>query len=157
MKTVLVRIADAAVVHNPGVLVTTVGSCVGIALRDPHAKIGALAHILLPSIEESTKKVLPLKFADSAIEITIDNMIKKGCSKNRIEAKIAGGASMFEFGLSTLKIGERNIGAVVDKLEECDIEILARDVGDSHGRTLEYYVETGVLHVKSALKGHKTI
>ncbi|MCX9015255.1 MAG: chemotaxis protein CheD [Candidatus Methanoperedens sp.] len=151
MTNVIVRIADSAVVHNPAVLVTIVGSCVGIALRDPGAKIGALAHILLPSIVGSKNKDVPLKFADSAIEITVNEMIKKGCSKKRIEAKIAGGASMFEFS-SSMKIGERNVEAVVNKLEEYNIPIVARDVGKNYGRTLEYHVETGVLHVKSALK-----
>lgn len=152
MTKVIVRIADSAVVHNPAVLVTIVGSCVGIALRDPRAKIGALAHILLPSIDESKNKDVPLKFADSAVEFTVNEMIKKGCSKKRIEAKIAGGASMFEFGLSSMKIGERNVEAVVNKLEEYNIPIIARDVGKNYGRTLEYHVETGILHVKSALK-----
>jgi len=153
MKKVPERIADSAVVHNPAVLVTTVGSCVGIALRDPSAKIGALSHIMLPCSNESKNKEVPLKFADSAIEITVDEMIKKGCSKKRIEAKIAGGASMFEFGISSMKIGERNVEAVVNKLEEYNIPILASDTGKNYGRTLEYHVETGILHVKNALKG----
>ncbi|MBE0521333.1 MAG: chemotaxis protein CheD [Candidatus Methanoperedenaceae archaeon] len=157
MNKIVVRIADYAVVHNPAVLVTTVGSCVGIALRDPHTKIGALAHVLLPCIGASGSRGTPLKFADSAIEITVNEMIKKGCSKKRIEAKIAGGARMFEFGLSSMKIGERNVEAVVGKLEEYNIPIIARDTGKNYGRTLEYHIETGVLHIQRALKDIKKI
>ena len=109
-EKIIVGIADVVVVHNPAVLITIdLGSCVGIALPDPVSRCGALAHILLPSIEESRNRDKPKKFADSCIEMAVDMMLKKGCSKSRLEAKIAGGASMFSFGDSDMKIGVRNV------------------------------------------------
>src|SRR5450759_1725317 len=105
-EKIIIGIADYVVVHNPAVLVTIgLGSCVGISIRDPVARFGGLAHILLPSIKESNNKATPLKFADSAIEIVVDSLLKKGCIKSRLEAKIAGGASMFSIGTNTMNIG----------------------------------------------------
>ncbi|VVB94838.1 Chemoreceptor glutamine deamidase CheD [uncultured archaeon] len=157
MEKIIVGIADLAVAHNPAVLVTIgLGSCVGISFIDPVAKIGALAHIVLPSIEQSRNRSDPLKFADSGIEKAVNMMIEKGCSQRRIKCKIAGGASMFSFG-ETMNIGEKNVEAVRWKLDELNIPILASDTGGNYGRTLEFYLESGVLIVKSAFKGVKEI
>jgi chemotaxis protein CheD len=157
MEKLIVGIADLVIVHNPAVLVTIgLGSCVGISLRDPVARVGALAHIVLPSIDEAKNKSNPLKFADSGIEMAIRKMLEKGCLRGRIESKIAGGASMFSFG-DNMNIGEKNVQAVIRKLEEMKIPILAKDTGGNYGRTIEYHVETGLLVVKSAFRGVKEI
>ncbi len=157
MEKIIVGIADLAVAHNPAVLVTIgLGSCVGISFIDPVAKVGALAHIVLPSIEQSRNRSEPLKFADSGIEEAVNMMIERGCSQRRIQSKIAGGASMFSFGES-MNIGEKNVEAVIRKLDEMKIPILASDTGGNYGRTLEFYLESGVLIVKSAFKGVKEI
>lgn len=159
MEKIIVGIADYAVAHNPATLVTIgLGSCVGIALRDPKARIGALVHILLPSIKDSNNTNNPIKFADSAIEIVIQEMCKKeGVFKKRIEAKIAGGASMFNLGGASLNIGERNVKAVLQKLEQEKIPIIAKDTGGNFGRTVEFHIETGLLIVKRAFKEIKEI
>jgi len=157
-EKIIIGIADYVVVHNPAVLVTIgLGSCVGISIRDPIARFGSLAHILLPSIKESNNKDNPLKFADSAIEIVVNSLLKKGCIKSRLEAKIAGGASMFSFGNSIMNIGERNVLAVKQKLKEMNIPLLASDTGANYGRTIEFNIASGVMSVKSALKGTKEI
>ncbi len=157
MDKIIVGIADLAVVHNPAVLVTIgLGSCVGISFLDPVAKVGALAHIVLPSIELSRNRDVPLKFADSGIEIAIQNMLKMGCLKNRIQAKLAGGAHMFSFN-ENMNIGEKNVEAVTKKLEEMKIPILDMDTGGNYGRTIEFHVETGLMVVKSAFRGVKEI
>lgn len=157
-EKIIVGIADLVVVHNPAVLVTIgLGSCVAISLRDPESRFGGLSHILLPSIKESNNKDNPLKFADSAIEIAVDRLLKKGCLISRLEAKIAGGASMFSFGENTMNIGERNVEAVKQKLKEMDIPILASDTGANYGRTVEFNIASGVMFVKSAFHGIKEI
>lgn len=157
MEQIIVGIADLVVVHNPAVLVTIgLGSCVGISFRDPITRVGALAHVVLPTITEARNRDNPLKFADSAIEVAIQKMLERRCLRSRIVSKIAGGASMFSFG-DNMNIGEKNVVAVIKKLEELKIPILASDTGGNYGRTLEFHVETGVLIVKSAFRGIKEI
>ncbi|MCX9026367.1 MAG: chemotaxis protein CheD [Candidatus Methanoperedens sp.] len=157
-EKILIGIADYVVAPNPAVIVTIgLGSCVGISIRDPIAGFGGLAHILLPSIKESNNKNTPLKFADSALEIVVDSLLKKGCVKSRLEAKIAGGASMFSIGTNTINIGERNVEAVKQKLKEMNIPLLASDTGANYGRTIEFNIASGVMTVKSAFNGIKEI
>ncbi len=157
-EQVNVGIAELVVMHNPAVLITRgLGSCVAISLRDPEARFGALAHIILPGIEQSNDKQHPLKFADSAIEIAVKQMLEKGCSKNRIVAKIAGGACMFHLENQIISVGAKNVGAVIHKLKEMHIPILASDTGGDHGRTVEFDIETGVVTIKTALQGVKVI
>jgi chemotaxis protein CheD len=157
-EKIIVGIADLVVVHNPAVLVTIgLGSCVAVSFRDPVAKLGGLAHILLPTIEESGNKDNPLKFADKAIEKAVEMMLQKGCVKNRIETKIAGGASMFSFKEADLQIGSRNVEAVRGKLGEMKLPIIASDTGGNYGRTVEFDIASGVMLVKSAFNGNKEI
>lgn len=156
-EKIIVGIAEFAVVHNPAVLVTIgLGSCVAISIRDPVARFGGLSHILLPSIEESSNKSNPMKFADSALQMVVDQLIKKGCIKSRLEAKIAGGACMFNFG-TAINIGERNVEAVKKKLKELKIPIVASDTGSNYGRTVEFNIASGIMLVKSAFHGIKEI
>lgn len=98
-----------------------------------------------------------MKFADSALEMVVDLLLKKGCAKNRLEAKIAGGASMFNIGGNTINIGERNVEAVKKKLRELNIPLLASDTGENYGRTIEFNIASGIMYVKSAFHGIKEI
>ena len=44
-----VGMADLNVCKSPdGITTLGLGSCVGIAIRDPVAKVGGLAHVMLP-------------------------------------------------------------------------------------------------------------
>jgi chemotaxis protein CheD len=157
-KPIYVGIAELVVTHNPTVLITVgLGSCVAISLRDPVIKIGALAHVVLPSITNSRNKENPLKFADYAIETSIHEMLSLGCKQWRMEAKMAGGACMFNFLSQKNNIGAQNVEAVIRKLEEMKIPIMASDTGGEHGRTVIFNIETGVMVIKSAFLGIKEI
>lgn len=157
-EKIIIGIAEFVVVHNPAVLITIgLGSCVAIAIRDPVARFGGLSHILLPSISESNNKSNPMKFADSAIGIVVDKLLEKGCVKSRLEAKIAGGASMFNISGNTINMGERNVEAVKKKLNELKIPLLASDTGSNYGRTVEFHIASGIMYVKSAFHGVKEI
>ncbi|HLV09715.1 MAG TPA: chemotaxis protein CheD, partial [Halanaerobiales bacterium] len=73
-----------------------------------------------------------------------------------ITAKIAGGAHMFNNGVDiNIQIGHRNIEAVCQVLNDMDIKIVAKDVGEDYGRTMEFYTEDGKVLVRSYKKGKK--
>ena len=80
--------------------VTTLGlgSCVGIAIRDPATGIGGLAHIMLPDSTEIRNNSNRPKFADTGIEDLVSEIVKLGGNRSRLVAKIAGGVQMFAFG-----------------------------------------------------------
>lgn len=135
------------------------GSCVGVAIYDPIAKIGGLIHILLPSIKELGPGHSRTKFADSGIADLVDEMIKAGASKSRLKAKMAGGATMFALSSNSpiASIGKRNVESCRETLASLGIELVAQDTGGNSGRTIYFDVETGNLRIKTVEKPEKII
>ncbi|NLM34182.1 MAG: chemotaxis protein CheD [Clostridiales bacterium] len=152
IKEIRVGIADLNVVSNPDRLITVgLGSCVGIALYDAVLKVAGLAHIMLPDSTQFTNVTNPFKFADSAIPILIERLKELGASLPNLQAKIAGGASMFSFSdkAMIMNIGSRNSEAVKATLERFNIPIIAEDVGGNRGRTMLLDSATGIVQIKT--------
>ena len=152
MQTLInVGVAQMQSSATPTVLRTILGSCIGICIYDKVKKSGGMAHILLPTRGASEKSE---KYADSAVPLLIDTLIKSGCKKENLSAKIAGGASMFKFtsNMSLAQIGEKNIEMTIKTLEENHIPIMALDVGGNAGRVIDFYLEDGRLKVRAGGK-----
>ncbi|WP_026509945.1 MULTISPECIES: chemotaxis protein CheD [unclassified Butyrivibrio] len=159
-QIIKVGMADLNICVSPdGITTLGLGSCVGIAVRDPVTKIGGLAHIMLPDSKEIKNNSNIPKFADTGIDELIKQVVAKGASKSRLVAKIAGGAQMFAFnsGNATMRVGERNVAATIKKLKELGIPILAQDTGNSYGRTVIFYPENGNFVIRAVGKPEKTI
>lgn len=159
-RVIKVGMADLSIAKEPDILTTLgLGSCVGIALYDPSTKIGGLAHIMLPDSTQIKNNENKAKFADTAIEVLVQQMVKEGVRRNKLVAKIAGGAHMFEFKNmdDMMRIGTRNVTAVIQILKEAHIPIIAQDTGENYGRTIELHTLTGVLRVKTIGHGVREI
>ncbi len=158
--SLIVGMADMNVAKDKGVLITLgLGSCVGIALYDPVAKIAGLAHSMLPDSKEIKNNINIAKFVDLAtIKLTKD-MISHGAQQSRIVAKLAGGAQMFAFGSTqqSMRIGDRNVEAAERMLRRLGIKILAKDVGKTFGRTVELHAQDGKFIIKTIEHGTYTI
>lgn len=153
---VVVGISDMNVTARPGVLITyALGSCVGVCLYDKITGISGLSHILLPDSSMCPNDGNAMKFADTAVQALIQRMESAGAQRIRITAKIAGGARLF--GGNCLQIGERNVAAVKAQLARLKIPLLAEDTGLDYGRTLEFHAADGVMIIKTALRGLKSI
>lgn len=150
-SNIVVGISDMKLARNEGMLVTyALGSCIGICLYDPVIKLAALVHIMLPvKLENSNDNVF--KFADTGIPETLRKMEVFGAVRNRIVAKIAGGARMFDIpGNGSLgNIGMRNIESVKQTLRVNGIRLLKEDVGANYARTLYFDCKTGNGVIKS--------
>ncbi len=153
-----VGMADLNICSAPDSITTLgLGSCVGIILFDSTKKIAGMVHIMLPDSTKIKNNENLAKFADTGIDALIDKLVRAGASKIRLVAKIAGGAQMFAFSSNNdmLRIGERNIEASKQKLKSLGIRLLAEDTGLDYGRTIEFFPETGELHIKSVGKSLK--
>ncbi|MBT9777829.1 chemotaxis protein CheD [Clostridium sp. MCC353] len=149
MDAVVVGIADGKTVKHPGKLVTyALGSCVGICLYDPLAKVAGMVHILLPYQKEAVNAKNSYKFADAGVLLLIREMEKMGALRSRMTAKLAGGAEMFQYAGAGTKIGMRNVQAAKEALRQAGIKISAEDTGENHGRTIWFSAETGELEVR---------
>lgn len=147
-----VRISDYKVASYPDTLITiALGSCVGIAIYDPKTKVGGLSHIMLPDSSLFKPPYKAEKFADLAIPQMVAE-IRKQTNTHTLVAKIAGGASMFQFSSQGEgeSIGERNIKAVIESLNELKIPLLGQNTGGNIGRTMIVDLDEFKVKVRNA-------
>ncbi len=159
MEPFKVGMAEYKVAPNPNVLTSIgLGSCVGIVLYDANKKIGGLAHIMLPRRDEGKERHNPAKFADSAIQIMLNDMMSAGATPAAIRAKIFGGANMFP-GVPTrtgMNVGQRNAQTVKEELAKRKIKIVAEDLGGTMGRTVVFDTTDGSVVVRDVRGGSRT-
>lgn len=159
-ETIKVGIAEAKLCKSPDKITTIgLGSCVGIALYTEDNDICGLIHIMLPCSEEIKNNSNRAKFADTGIKDLIQALEQKGLRKSALLAKIAGGATMFQFSEKSdmQSIGDRNVQAVKETLASYHIRICAEDTGADYGRTIVFDNETKKLIIRSAGKLEKII
>lgn len=154
MEQLVVGISDLKVGASADTLVTyALGSCVGICLWDPSARIGGLSHIMLPLSTLTPGDRNIMKYADTAIPELVRQMERRGAAKPRMRAKIAGGAQMFQVSgganSSMWQIGQRNVSSVVETLHKLGIPLMAQDVHDNYGRTVFFAPGSGIMTIKA--------
>ena len=141
-------------------LQTFVGSCVAICIYDSQAKVAGMAHVMLPKNNTSDQTPKPEgKFADVALRIMIERLITTGAKPNRLKAKMAGGANVFqnENKKTVFNIGLRNADTIRTTLEEKKIPLVSEDVGSTAGRWVSFDVNSSELTVKERTKGVRVI
>lgn len=122
------------------VLTTLLGSCVAACLRDPIAGVGGMNHFLLPGNCEGQGRSRSESYGLYLMEILINGLLKKGARRERLEAKLFGGARTVE-GLSD--IGAKNAAFARDFLKMEGIGYHGGDLGGAKGRRIEYWPHTG--------------
>ena len=156
-NSIVLGMADLMVVPAPVKLITLgLGSCIGLVVYDSFAKIAGMAHIMLPNSRGLSASEKVGKFADTAVPAIIEEMIKKGATRPRIKAKIAGGAQMFSLpGASAdfLTVGAKNVAETKIRLARMGIALIASDTGGNKGRTIEFSTSNWMLKVKTLGKG----
>lgn len=159
IATETISIGEWKIIQSSGSLRTCgLGSCVGVVLYDPIQKIAGMVHIMLPDSSKARKgKVNPYRYADTAIVFLSNQLKEKGAIL--LKAKLAGGAQMFRYAVKQefMQIGERNIEAVKEALTQLGIPIIAECVGGSSGRTIEFYLDTNHLIVRTVHQKEITI
>lgn len=156
MKQIVVRVADLRVAREGEELITIgLGSCVAIILHDVEARIGGLAHVLLPSPALARGSDRPGKVPQTAVPALLAEMTALGASAGRVTARLAGGASMFASltAPGAIQMGERNVVASRQVLAQHGLAIVAEAVGGGFGRTVRFRPETGRVEVSSVAHG----
>jgi len=153
---VIVRVADLRVGTGQDVLVTVgLGSCVAVLLYDPVARVGGMAHVLLPSPALSRADHNPAKFPQTAIPHLMELMTREGASPRRMTGRLVGGASMFASlaAPGTIQMGERNVVACRQVLYAQGIPLVGEAVGGDFGRTVKLRAADGQAEVLSVAHG----
>ncbi len=148
----VVDIADFAVSKDPrDTLVTySLGSCIGVAIWDPEARVGGLLHYMLPesSLSPDKAKANPAMFADTGVPALFRAAYELGATKKRLVVKVAGGSQLLDDN-GTFNIGKRNYVMLRKIFWKNGILIDKEDVGGSISRTLRLRCNEGRLTLKT--------
>lgn len=149
---VTIDISDMRVSNVTGETLVTysLGSCVGVTLFDPVARIGGMIHCMLPlsKIDLAKSKVQPHMFVDSGVTTLIMSVLSMGACKSNLIAKVAGAGS--PLGQEKIfKIGQRNYTVLRKVLWKNNILIKNEFVGGTSAKTLFLEMSTGRTWVKS--------
>jgi chemotaxis protein CheD len=124
------------------VLLTVLGSCVSACIRDPVAGVGGMNHFMLPQHKSGRwgDDLRSTRFGNFAMEKLINELIKAGCARERMEIKVFGGGNVTE---STNAIGSDNADFVLRYLAAEGLRCAAQDLGGTQPRRIHYYPATG--------------
>lgn len=155
MKLV-VGISDMKVSNKPDdVLITySLGSCIGVVIWDPEAKVGGMLHYMLPDSnldkEKATSK--PFMFADTGIPRLFKEAYKYGAVKNRMVVKVVGGSQIMDTS-GVFNIGKRNYTVLRKMFWKNKILIAKEDVGGVSNRTVSLEIGSGCTNLKVSDRG----
>lgn len=156
-----VGMADLVVSKHPATLITLgLGSCIGLVIYDQISKTTGMVHIMLPDSRETKNIPKPGKFADTAVPLLLEELMKLGANKSQLRAKMAGGAQMFSMpgkDNAIFAVGTRNVEATTKMLAASGIRLVASDTGGSKGRSVEFSTETMKFIVKTLGSGTKEL
>ncbi|WCE03692.1 chemoreceptor glutamine deamidase CheD [Pseudoxanthomonas sp. JBR18] len=140
------------VVDDDTALTTILGSCVAACLRDPLLKIGGMNHFLLP--EGQVGDGAPARYGSYAMELLINDLLKRGANRSRLEAKVFGGANVLK-GFTSNPVGTRNAEFVRQYLQAERIPVVAEDLCGIHPRKIWFFPATGRVVVQKLPHAHE--
>jgi chemotaxis protein CheD len=132
-------------VHDEDLLImTTLGSCIACCLWDRERRIGGMNHFMLPDGGGAADGG---RYGSFAMELLINEMMKRGASRLAMEAKVFGGGAVIS-GMNSINVGERNTSFVLDYLRTERIPVLSKDVMDIYPRKVCFLPASGKAMVK---------
>jgi chemotaxis protein CheD len=159
VNTVVVGMADCRVsaATQENVATYALGSCIGLAVYDPQARVGGILHFMLPDSSMAAQgEENPFKFADTGIPRLLDGVCALGASKRRLEAWAAGAANMLE-GAGVFEIGKRNHQALRRLLWKAGLLLQAEAVGGNQARSIRLEIGTGNFWVQECGEERKLL
>ncbi|MFY9509353.1 MAG: chemoreceptor glutamine deamidase CheD [Rubrivivax sp.] len=132
-------------VHDEDILImTTLGSCIAACLWDREKKLGGMNHFMLPDGGGAAESG---RYGSFAMELLINEMIKRGATRSTMEAKVFGGGAVIS-GMNSINVGERNTSFVMDYLRTERITVVSKDVLDIYPRKVCFLPHSGKAMVK---------
>lgn len=137
-------------------IVTVLGSCVSVCLRDPITRIAGMNHFLLPANKDNINfDSDSARYGVYAMEVLINHLMKLGAAKHRLEAKVFGGGNVLKQ-LRTNSVGEQNSEFVLEYLNAEDITVNAKDLLGEFPRKVYFFPQTGEVKVRKLKSVHNT-
>ncbi len=149
----IAAISDIKISNNADDVIITyaLGSCIGITVYDPVAKVGGLLHYMLPDsmLDEQKAREKPAMFADTGIPLLFKSCYAMGAEKKRMIVSAVGGASILD-DANFFRIGQKNIMAMRKIFWKNNVMIKAEDTGSNYNRTVRLEMRMGKVFVRSS-------
>jgi len=133
--------------RDPMIVYTVLGSCISACIRDPVAGVGGMNHFMLPEPKEKVHDSWgeSTRYGSYAMESLINEILKRGGLKRRLEVKLFGAGKIYE---SNIDIGARNAEWVVMFLRMEGLVPTKTDLGDVFPRKVYYFTDSGRVLMK---------
>jgi chemotaxis protein CheD len=134
---------------DPMIVYTVLGSCVSACIRDPVVGVGGMNHFMLPAPKEHQSGDVwggeSTRYGSYAMESLINEILKRGGVRQRLEVKLFGGGKIYE---GNIDIGATNVAWVLDYLKTEGYQAEKSDLGDVYPRKLYYFIDSGRVLMK---------
>lgn len=134
--------------REPMVVYTVLGSCISVCLRDPLVNVGGMNHFMLsvPTSDGGQDSWTESgRYGSFAMEMLINEILKRGGKKERLEAKVFGGGKIYD---GAMDIGAKNAAWALDYLEREGVPLLKANVGDVCPRKVYFFTDSGKVLLK---------
>ena len=134
--------------REPMIVYTVLGSCVSVCIRDPLAGVGGMNHFMLPAPKGDNRSDSwgeSARYGSFAMEMLINEILKRGGHKSRLEVKVFGGGRIYDGGVN---VGVNNAVWALEYVALEGFALARADVGDIYPRKLYYFTESGKVLMK---------
>jgi len=148
--TVKILPGEYYVARGDEAITTVLGSCISACIRDPVAQVGGMNHFMLPEDGSGGRDEpvvgLATRYGSHAMESLINDLLKLGALRGRLEIKLFGGGRVLT---SMTDVGARNIRFVQDYVSIEGLRIAAHDLGGESPRKVIYFTGAGRARVRT--------
>ncbi len=158
-ERVIIDPGEFHVSNNNVVISTLLGSCVSVCLYDPFAKIIGMNHFLLsnrryardmPTCESEAGR-----YGIHAMEMIINEMLKRGAKRKNLHAKAFGGGMVLKPSAEAgnfFCVGDVNCRFVREFLRNDGIRLVTEDLGGEDGRVIHFSAVDYAVYVRKIKK-----
>jgi chemotaxis protein CheD len=136
----------------PTLVTTLLGSCIAVTLFCPRTRFGAICHAQLPSCDNpagcSPEDSSHAKYVECAVMMMLERLHAHGVADKELQAKVFGGADMFEGSVKRPGVGSQNAEMALKVLEREAIRVVRQDLGGERGRKIVFHSDTGEVLLK---------
>jgi chemotaxis protein CheD len=133
-------------------ITTVLGSCISACIRDTALGYGGMNHFMLPednSVGPNSWTMgaggLATRYGSYAMESLINELMKLGARRERLEVKIFGGGRILP---AMSDVGAKNIAFAREFVRTEGFRVAAEDVGEVYPRRVLYFPKTGRVMIK---------
>ncbi len=148
-----IHIGGVFAASEPTVVATVLGSCIAVCLRDPKTMTGGMNHFMLPNAAEG--EAASARYGLHAMELLINECMRAGADRRRLEAKVFGGGHVLKIQDSENSVPRRNIRFALEFLDTERIPIISQDMGGLVTRKVLFFTDSGRALLQKMSRNHQ--